>query len=187
MPTTWKAAIAAAALGAAAALTGCTGSRTMSDDTHYGRVDGKPVRIYTLTNAKGAKVRISNYGGTVTECWMPDADGNLADIVAGFDSLAEYREKSPYFGAMVGRVGNRIAKGRFTLDGETYQLATNNGENHLHGGVKGFDKVVWDAKPMEFDAGPGLRLDYTSPAGEEGYPGTLHVNVTYIQIGRAHV
>jgi aldose 1-epimerase len=176
----WKAAMLAGAAVSGAILTGCTGSRSLADQTLYGRADDRPVHLYTLTNSSGAKVRITNYGGIVTECWMPDAAGNLADVAAGFDTLAEYQEKSPYFGAMVGRVGNRIAKGRFTLDGQTYQLATNNGENHLHGGLKGFDKVVWDAEQIDTDAGPGLRLTYTSPDGEEGYPGSLHVTVQYI-------
>lgn len=166
---------------AGAILAGCTGSRSMTEHTLYGRADGRPVQLYTLSNDTGARVRITNYGGIVTECWMPDAEGALADLAGGFDTLAEYQEKSPYFGAIVGRVGNRIATGRFTLDGKTYELATNNGPNHLHGGLKGFDKVVWDAEPLETGEGAtGLRLTYTSPDGEEGYPGTVRATVDYI-------
>ncbi len=110
---------------------------------------------------------------------MPDRNGNLGDIALGYDSLEGYLEATPYFGAIIGRYGNRIGEGQFTLDGETYQLATNDGPNHLHGGVQGFDKVVWDAKPVEAADGVALEFTYISPDGEEGYPGALDAKVTY--------
>jgi aldose 1-epimerase len=141
--------------------------------------DGKDVDLYTLTNANGLKTEIMTYGGIVRILEVPDRDGNLGDIVLGYDSLDEYIENNPYFGALVGRCGNRIAKGKFTLDGVEYTLATNNGPNHLHGGVKGFDKVVWDAEPMEDETSVGLKLTYLSKDGEEGYPGNLKCTVIY--------
>jgi len=159
------------------ALGACAKQKTVAS---FGELDGEQVMIYTLKNDAGSIAKISNYGGIVTELWMPDRDGNLADVVLGFDTLEEYQEKSPYFGAMVGRYGNRIAKGSFTLDGQTHQLATNNGPNHLHGGIKGFDKVLWTATPFKLDHGPGLRLTYLSRDGEEGYPGNLSVTVEYL-------
>jgi aldose 1-epimerase len=110
--------------------------------------DGKKVDIYTLTNSKGMEVKIINYGGTVVSLRVPDRNGKLDDIVLGFGNIKDYEQKSPYFGCIIGRYGNRIGKGQFTLDGVKYQLATNDGENHLHGGLKGFDKVVWDAEPI---------------------------------------
>lgn len=141
--------------------------------------DGKQVELYTLTNKSGVTCKIMTYGGIVTEIDVPDRTGKMADIVLGYDSLARYLERSPYFGALVGRVANRIAKGHFTLDGHTYTLAINNGPNSLHGGLRGFDKVVWQAEPMTREDGMSLRLTYTSADGEEGYPGTLKVAVTY--------
>ncbi|MFB3852922.1 MAG: aldose epimerase family protein [Vicinamibacterales bacterium] len=141
--------------------------------------EGVPVDLYTLTNSKGMVVRITNYGGIVTELHVPDRGGRLGDVVLGFDNLEQYLAGHPYFGAIIGRVGNRIAKGRFTLDGKQYQLATNDGPNHLHGGVKGFDKVVWKAEPASTPDSSSLRLSYVSPDGEEGYPGTLSVVVVY--------
>jgi aldose 1-epimerase len=146
----------------------------------YGKTeDGKNVDLYTLTNAHGLKAEIINYGGIVTSLQVPDRDGKFADIVLGCDNLEDYAKKSPYFGALIGRYGNRIAKGRFTLDGVEYKLATNNGPNHLHGGIKGFDKVVWNAEPMETKEGPALKLTYLSRDGEEGYPGNLSCTVIY--------
>ena len=142
--------------------------------------DGQQVDLYTLTNANGLVAKITNYGGTVTELWVPDRDGNLGDIVLGFDNLKDYEEKSPYFGCIIGRYGNRIAKGAFTLDGNEYTLAKNNDENHLHGGLKGFDKVVWDAEPFQTKKAVGLKLKYLSKDMEEGYPGNLDVTVKYI-------
>ncbi|MBA7660572.1 Aldose 1-epimerase [subsurface metagenome] len=141
--------------------------------------DGKNVDLYTLTNANGLKVGIMTYGAIVTSLHVPDRDSNLADIVLGYDTLDEYIKASPYFGAIVGRYGNRIAKGKFTLNGSEYTLATNDGENHLHGGIKGFDKVVWNAETIETDAGPALKLTYLSKDGEEGYPGNLNCTVIY--------
>ncbi|HYG82099.1 MAG TPA: hypothetical protein VD861_16995, partial [Pyrinomonadaceae bacterium] len=146
----------------------------------YGTADGKQVSIYTLTNRRGAEARITNYGGIVVSLRVPDRKGQMDDIVLGFDTLDEYvAGNPPYFGAIIGRYANRIAKGRFTLNGVEYKLAVNNDPNHLHGGVKGFDKVVWSATPVEGRGGPGLRLTYVSKDGEEGYPGNLTVTVTY--------
>ncbi len=141
--------------------------------------DGTPVDLYVLTNAHGLKAKIITYGGIITELHTPDRDGKLADVVLGFDNLPSYLAGHPYFGALVGRVANRIAKGKFTLDGKVYQLAINNGPNALHGGLKGFDKKVWKAEPVEGTDGPGVRLSCSSPDGEEGYPGNLSVTVTY--------
>ena len=123
------------------------------DKQPFGSVDGKAVDLYTLTNAHGVTVKIMTRGATITALDVPDRQGRLGDIVLGFDDLKGYQPKVPYFGAIVGRVGNRIAKGRFTLDGKSYQLATNDGPNHLHGGLKGFDKVVWDAAPVAVGGG----------------------------------
>jgi len=150
-------------------------------ETDFGTTqDGVKADLFTLTNGNGMVVKITNYGGTITQLWVPDKDGNLGDVALGFETLAEYENDSPYFGCLVGRYGNRIGKGKFTLDGVTYnKLAINNGENHLHGGLKGFDKVVWDAKPFENKDGVGLKLHYLSRDMEEGYPGNLDVNVTY--------
>lgn len=168
-----------------ALMAGCNtlsqGKATSVTKAAYGTTkDGIPVDLYTLTNANGLVAKITNYGGTVTELWVPDRNGKLGDIVLGFDNLADYEEKSPYFGCLVGRYGNRIAKGKFTLDGKEYTLATNDGENHLHGGLKGFDKVVWDAEPFETKNAVGLKLHYLSKDLEEGYPGNLDVTVKYI-------
>ena len=140
---------------------------------------GEAVSVYTLKNAHGMELRVTNYGGIILSLRVPDRNGQFSDIVLGFDSLADYERSSPYFGAIIGRYGNRIARGRFTLDGSAYTLATNNGPNHLHGGTKGFDKVVWDAAPFKRGDSVGLVLRYTSADGEEGYPGTLHATVTY--------
>ncbi len=141
--------------------------------------EGRAIDIYTLRNAKGLELRVTNFGGIITSLKTPDRAGRMDDIVLGFDSLAPYLAGTPYFGAIIGRYGNRIAKGRFTLDGETFTLATNNGQNHLHGGVRGFDKVDWDAEPFERAAERGLIFHYTSADGEEGYAGTLKATVTY--------
>jgi aldose 1-epimerase len=140
---------------------------------------GQPVELFTLTNPHGIEVRAVTYGGIILSLRTPDRDGRLGDIVLGYDSLDGYLRETPYFGAIIGRYGNRIAGGRFTLDGRTYALATNNGPNHLHGGVRGFDKVVWAGEPLETDSAVGVVFTYTSPDGEEGYPGTLHARVSY--------
>lgn len=141
--------------------------------------DGTPVDLFTLTNAQGMQVSITNYGGIVTHLLVLDKRGEFGDVVLGYDSLQGYLRQSPYFGAIVGRYGNRIANGTFELDGQMYSLAQNNGPNHLHGGIRGFDKVVWDAQPNTTDSSAALRLSYLSPDGEERYPGNLQVEVTY--------
>ena len=141
--------------------------------------DGRSVEIYTLTNAHGLKARIMTYGAILVSLDLPDRTGALADCVLGYDTLDGYLKTTPYFGAIVGRYGNRIAKGRFTLDGIEYKLATNNGANHLHGGDRGFDKVLWTAEPFLDSDSAGVALTYLSPDGEEGYPGNLKARVTY--------
>jgi len=141
--------------------------------------DGTAVDLYTLVNKNGLKARIMTYGAILVSLEVPDKAGVFGDIVLGYDTLDGYVKNNPYFGAIVGRYGNRIAKGRFTLGGVTYKLATNNGENHLHGGLKGFDKVVWEAEPRMEEDGVGLKLTYLSKDGEEGYPGNLDVKVRY--------
>jgi aldose 1-epimerase len=142
--------------------------------------DGKKVELYTLTNSNGVEARIITYGGIVVSLKVPDRNGRLEDVVLGFDSLEDYVKKNPFFGTITGRYANRIAKGRFTLNGVEYKLAVNNGENHLHGGLKGFDKVIWKARPRQAMNGVGLELTYRSRDGEEGYPGNLSVTVTYL-------
>ncbi len=141
--------------------------------------DGRAIDLYTLTNANGLKARVTNYGAIVTELWVPDRDGKLGDVVLGYDKLADYVKDTPYFGAIVGRYGNRIAHGKFTLDGKQYTLATNWKIHHLHGGSVGFDKVVWRAEPVRTNQAVGLKLSYLSKDGEEGYPGNLDLTVTY--------
>lgn len=141
--------------------------------------DGKEVVLFTLTNSNGMVAKITNYGGILTSLLVPDKDGNLEDVVLGFDDLQSYLDGHPYFGAIVGRYGNRIAKGKFAVDGTEYTLAVNNGENHLHGGLVGFDKVVWSPEPFQEDGRRGLVLTYVSPDLEEGYPGNLTAKVTY--------
>lgn len=141
--------------------------------------DGTPVEIYTLTNANGLKAKITNYGGIVVSLLVPDRDGKPGDVVLGYETLEEYIENNPYFGTLVGRYGNRIARGKFTLEGIEYTLAQNDGENHLHGGPKGFDKVVWKADAFRSKNSVGLKLTYLSKDGEEGYPGNLSVTVVY--------
>ena len=146
----------------------------------FGRTpDGKAVEVYTLTNPRGMQVRAISYGAIIQALRVPDRTGRMADVVLGHDSLEGYLAASPYFGAVVGRYANRIARGRFTLDGRTYRLATNNGPNHLHGGMKGYDKVVWRTRSFQRGDTVGVRFDHTSPDGDEGYPGTVRVSVTY--------
>lgn len=184
----------------AGSLAGCSSQQTTEENTAvtataenqngmqikqepFGRTqEGEETTLYTLTNANGMQVQITDYGATVTSLLAPDREGELGDVVLGFDSMAgyqspEYVKSGPYFGAIVGRYGNRIAGGRFTLNGQEYTLATNDGQNHLHGGIKGFDKVVWEAEPL-----PGqnaVRFRYVSEEGEEGYPGRLVSTATY--------
>jgi len=141
--------------------------------------DGQAVDLFTLTNSNGMVAKITNYGGILTSLMVPDKNGDLEDVVLGFDDLQSYLKGHPHFGAIVGRYGNRIAKGKFTVDGVEYTLAVNNGKNHLHGGLVGFDKVVWSAQPFQSDDRQGVMLTYVSPDMEEGYPGNLTVKVTY--------
>jgi aldose 1-epimerase len=141
--------------------------------------DGKPVDVYTITNSHGMEVRAINYGGIIVSLRVPDKNLKLDDVVLGFDKLDGYLDKSPYFGAIVGRYGNRIANGKFTWDGKEYSLAKNNGPNALHGGLKGFDKAIWQAEPFQNKQGKGVAFTYTSKDGEEGYPGNLKAKVTY--------
>ncbi len=146
----------------------------------YGRMpDGTPVDGYTITNARGTTMHVITYGAIITSLKTRDRQGHFDDIVLGFDSLEGYIRQSPYFGAIIGRYENRIAKGRFTLDGHTYQLPVNNGPNSLHGGLKGFDKYVWHAHSFERATSAGVVLTMTSPDGDQGYPGRLDVTVTY--------
>ena len=172
-------------------LQSCTSKKTESNQTTdsltvnkikktvFGTLpDGRVADQYTLKNANGMEVKISNYGGVITHWTAPDKDGKFEDIVLGFDSLAGYLTPPPYFGAIIGRYGNRIAKGKFTLDGKNYQLAVNNNENHLHGGLVGYDKVLWNAEPIEGEES-ALKLTYLSKDGEEGYPGNLNITVVY--------
>lgn len=145
---------------------------------------GEAARVYTLRNTRGMEMRVTNYGAIILSLTAPDRNGRFADVVLGFDLLGGYTspaylKSGPYFGALIGRYGNRIANGRFTLDGETYTLAKNNGPNSLHGGLQGFDKQLWNAEPFENSDGAGVVLRRTSPNGEEGYPGALSAQVTY--------
>ena len=145
----------------------------------FGEVDGEKVQLFTLTNPNGMRVKVTNYGGIVTSVTVPGNEAVPYDVVLGFDSLQGYLDGHPYFGCIVGRYANRIAGGEFRLDGKTYRLATNNGENHLHGGIAGFDKKIWRASPFQTEKEAGVSLKYESPDGEEGYPGKLEVKVDY--------
>ncbi len=171
------------AMAGAACLLGCSSMSYSGGDIGkqpFGATkDGTPVDLYTLRNSKGAEARICNYGGIVVSLKVPDRKGQLGDVVLGYDTLAGYLKETPYFGALIGRYGNRIAKGKFTLSGKEYTLATNNGPNALHGGIKGFDKVVWQARSFRGPIGQALELRYLSKDGEEGYPGNLSVTATY--------
>jgi aldose 1-epimerase len=150
------------------------------DKQEFGKTsDGTRIDLYTLTNASGMEAKIMTYGGIVVSLKTPDRNGKLDDVVLGFDALDGYLTRNRYFGCITGRYANRIAKGKFTLDGREYTLAQNNGENHLHGGLKGFDKVVWKAREVKAKDEVGVELTYTSKDGEEGYPGNLSVTVTY--------
>jgi aldose 1-epimerase len=141
--------------------------------------DGTAVDLYTLSNDNGVTVKITNYGGIITHLITPDSKGAPGDITLGYDTLDGYLQFTPYFGALCGRFANRIAQARFTLGGKQYTLAQNNGRNHLHGGLKGFDKMVWQADSFRTPTAVGLKLNYLSADGEEGYPGNLSVTVTY--------
>ena len=162
------------------ATSGATGKSGTTAKTSWGKTpDGEEVDLYTLTNKNGVEVAISTYGGAVVSLKVPDRNGKLADVVLGYDSLDGYVNDKSYFGAIIGRYGNRIGHARFTLDGKTYTLAKNNGENSLHGGIKGFNKAVWTAKETPSPDGQALELTYLSKDGEEGFPGILHVRVIY--------
>ncbi|MGD0337187.1 MAG: aldose epimerase family protein [Bacteroidota bacterium] len=154
--------------------------KSMIETTLYGKLpDGREVYQYTLTNSAGSKVKIINFGAAVTSLEVPDRNGKLEDVVLGYDSLQGYISCKSYLGVIVGRYGNRIAKGRIQLDGKTYQLTVNDGENHLHGGKLGFEKRLWDAKVVKESNDPSLELTYVDPEGEEGYPGKVTMTVTY--------
>lgn len=146
---------------------------------HYGEVQGQPVVAHTITNDKGIKMTAINYGCIITELFVPDWNGELENIVLGFDTLEEYEKHSPYFGAIVGRHAGRIKEGKFELDGVYYQLERNNGPNHLHGGVRGLDRVVWDIKVKESEKAISLEYSYNSKDGENGYPGNVQLKVSY--------
>lgn len=183
-----------------AATVACTGSSEKKENNEenneksehmnvvksdFGKLeDGTSIALFTLTNKNGVEVKITNYGGIITSLKVPDKEGVIEDVALGFDALEGYSsdaylESGPYFGALIGRYGNRIAGGKFTLDGQEYDLANNNGPNHLHGGIKGFDKVVWEAEEFKTDEGVGVKLHYVSKDMEEGYPGNLAVDVVY--------
>ena len=148
--------------------------------TSFGNVDGKQVDLYTLTNANGLVLKVTNFGAIITELDVPDKNGKKADIVGGFDSLDPYtKDTNPHFGGIVGRVANRIKNASFKLEGKTYKLAANDHGNSLHGGKKGFDKGIWDAEPIDSLEGPAVKLVYGARDGEEGYPGNLKTTVTY--------
>ncbi|PYU51475.1 MAG: galactose-1-epimerase [Acidobacteria bacterium] len=159
------------------------GAKSQSGSTtkkSFGKTpDGQPADLFVLTNKNGAEVSITNYGGAVVSLKVPDRGGKLADVVLGYDGIDGYVNDKSYFGALVGRYGNRIGHAQFVLDGKTYTLAKNNGENSLHGGVKGFNKAVWTAKTLSKKDGQSLELSYLSKDGEEGFPGNLKVTVTY--------
>ncbi|MCA6078704.1 aldose epimerase family protein [Fulvivirga sedimenti] len=141
--------------------------------------DGQEIQEYTLRNSSGIEMSVITYGGIIRTLMLPDRNGEMADVVLGYDNIEGYLAQSPYFGAIIGRYGNRIASAKFSLDGVEYQLAANDGSNHLHGGLKGFDKVVWQAEPVETEDAVSLIMTYRSTDMEEGYPGNLDVTVTY--------
>ena len=173
-------------------LNGCACCTTKTTDTAptksmkleqkvFGKTpDGAEVKIYTLSNSKGMTAKVTEFGAILTELWVPDRNGKPGNVVLGFDNLDRYVKGHPFFGAIAGRVANRIAKGKFTLDGKEYTLAVNNGPNHLHGGMKGFDKKVWKSRPLRgLSREVAVEFTYTSPDGEEGYPGALTTTVVY--------
>jgi len=165
------------------ALVGCKPQHKIAagiEKKSFGKLaDGTETFLYTLTNNKGASVSVTNYGGRITSIRVPDKKGEMGDVILGFDSVAGYAADNTFQGSLVGRYANRIGKGVFTLDGKTYTLACNNAPNHLHGGVVGFDRKIWDVTEINDSAQVGLELHYTSIAGEEGYPGTLKVKALY--------
>lgn len=161
-------------------LLGMTQAKTKIGQTHFGiSKDGENIGLYTLSNACGAQLKITTFGGRIVSLKMPDKNGNFDDVVLGYDNLSDYLDDITFFGALIGRYGNRIAKGKFSLAQKDYTLAKNNGENHLHGGIKGFHKVIWTAKIIGNENAEHLELNYLSRNGEEGYPGNLSVRVVY--------
>ncbi len=189
--TMWRRAAVAAALACLVAGVSCETTQPAGPGAEgakglrvekqpYGKLpDGREVDLYTLTNAAGMRVKLITFGALTVGVEVPDRDGKLTDVTLGYPTLEGWLDNPNYFGATVGRYANRIAKGNFSLDGSTYTLATNNGENHLHGGIKGFHKVLWDAQPVETDDAVGVRFTYLSKDGEEGYPGNLKVAALY--------
>ncbi|MEZ4774642.1 MAG: aldose epimerase family protein [Bacteroidia bacterium] len=154
--------------------------KSAGDIQSFGKTrDGREAHLFHFRNRMGAELSLTNYGGTIISLKVPDREGNPGDIVLGFDNLADIEATRPFYGCIVGRYANRIAGGKFSLNGQTYPLAVNNGPNHLHGGLKGFDTHIWDAEPFSNDLGAGVILRYISKDGEEGYPGNLSVKVTY--------
>jgi len=184
MKTSFYVTIAALAAGSLLLLNSAAAEKrkTMShiQEEKFGSLpDGSTVKRYTLKNSRGITVKIMNYGAIITELWVPDKNGNLQDVVCGFDNLDQYVKGHPFFGAVAGRYANRIGKARFTLEGKEYKLAANNGPNTLHGGMKGFDKQLWHSEGVETKEGPSVRLSYLSKDGEEGFPGNLTVTIVY--------
>ncbi len=161
-------------------ITGCVMKRPAMKQDYGSLPDGRKAELFTLTNKNGLKATLTDYGATLVSMEVPDRDGKLADVTHGYDTLEGWLSNTSYFGATVGRYGNRIAKGKFTLDGTSYTLATNNGENHLHGGIKGFNTFLWDATAIKKPGAVGVVFTRTSPDGEEGYPGNLRTTVTYL-------
>src|SRR5688572_12528224 len=155
------------------------GSMSVTQSSYGKTADGKEVTVFTLTNKNGLVAKVMTYGATWTEMHVPDRDGKNADVLLGFDKLEDWTGKSPFFGSTTGRVANRIAKGKFTLDGKEYTLVTNNGPNHLHGGRRGLDKVVWKAREIKGKNAPAVEFTYTDPDGNNGYPGNVKNTVVY--------
>jgi aldose 1-epimerase len=172
--------------GALASNSHKSGSPTVTKEP-FGSVNGKAVDMYTLTNSNGMEVKILTYGGIIQSVKVPDRHEHFENVTLGFDNLTDYVERSPYFGCITGRYANRIALGRFTLDGVTYQLPINNPPNSLHGGTVGFDKHVWAATVIQNNDGVGLKLTDTSPDGDQGYPGTLESEVVYLLTDRNQI
>lgn len=154
--------------------------KTSYTEAPFGKLpSGEATTLYTLTNANGVVVKVTNFGGVITSINVPDKNGKLGDVVLGFDNVDGYLKNKSFFGAVIGRYGNRIGKGQFELDGKKYQLTLNDGPNHLHGGTVGFDKILWDAKPFKTDTTVGVTLTHLSPDGDQGYPGSLNATVVY--------
>ena len=149
--------------------------------------EGGSVEMFAFANTNGVEVRAISFGATIVSIRTPDRGGRIDDVVLGFDRLDDYLTRARYFGSIVGRYGNRIARGRFTIDGSTFQLTVNNGANHLHGGLRGFDRVIWKGEPFEQKSASGVTFTYLSPDGEEGYPGTVRATVTYTLTARSEL